>query len=628
MNTSDTASRPEDSRSTVSPSLLSEDVPTSGAQDPAKPEWTEKQRGQWAWRIRPAWLSRWQDSVLAADELSLPPSDATPIKSNDERIVFRMPWGRARVFVKCARAPKRGAWIQHWWRGSNAQREHRVILYARRHGIATVEIVATAESPINGRAYHSLLVTAELPDALPLNEAWTACAATRAARNALIDEVARLIAYAHQNGFCHHDLHAGNILIQRSATTGMAGVFVDLQNVRIGRRVGRDAVLRNLAQIHQWFSFHASVMDRWRFFKRYLQWRKRFESSGRFAQPLDGDARELLPRLRRAIRRHTARLNAKRDRVALRSGRYFARLDLDDGWSARVALSTKHPVPDSRVSQLRIGKAEWKAILADPRAGLNSADRKDLLKNSPTGIVARGTLSCSEGERLSVVRKVKRPRSRWKRWLSSFRVSRSLRTWKRGHALLHRRIPTPRPLAVLERRRGGLLCEDILITEFIEHGVDLDTFLTLTLRSQSPERQQRLKSDLIDALVRLVSDLDAHGFVHADLKALNVLVQWKTEGSEPLRVWLIDLDGLRRQRVTDRVRAPIRMMMRLNVSLDHVRRLTRTDRLRFLQRYLMKVARSDGDWKTLWRETAHHSAIKRRRKHRRQESRIARGQRA
>jgi RIO-like serine/threonine protein kinase len=489
-----------------------------------------------------------------------------------------------------------------------------------------VEIVARAEAPLRAREHCSLLVTAGLPDAAALNVYWKsldkASASERKRRNRLIDRVARLIAQAHQSGFHHLDLHAGNILIQAQGEEDVRAVFVDLQNVRIAQPVTRRAMLRNLAQLNQWFSIHASLTDRWRFLRGYLDWRRRYEDAGPYGRPTPPDARAVLPLLAAAIGRHADHLYAKRDRVAMRTGRYFARMKLGRGWRAHVYLSTKHPVPGSRVSELEMTAAQWKTILSEPRAWLEPSERRMMLKNSESSRVCRGSFRAIDGTEVAVVCKSKRPKAWFKKLVYPFRRSRSMRTWSKANALLHRRILTARPLAVVERRWLGLLREDLLLTEYVADGRDLDTLLTVGMRSLSPEARRRIKLQLIEAILRTMRTLAERGFVHRDFKALNLLVQWRPEEKEAPRIVLVDLDGLKRARRSGATRAALRMMMRLNVSLDHCRCVNRTDRLRFLLRYLQQIRGSDRSWKEVWRELERASVRKRARRGRHQQGKL------
>jgi hypothetical protein len=374
--------------------------------------------------------------------------------------------------------------------------------------------------------------------------------------------------------------------------------------------VGDRAVIRNLAQFNQWFRLHAALTDRLRFLDRYLHWRGVLQSSSAFGRPLGCDRSELLRRLERAALTHANALYAKRDRRVLRSGRYFERLRLDDGWRAHVFLEAKHPVPGSRASRMVFTSGQWQAWLAEPLNWIRPATPRDLLKDSATATVCRGQLAHPAGA-LPVVCKRAVPKSFWKRVQTLLRTSRPMTTWRRANALLHRQILTARPLAVLERRRFGLIFDSILIAEAVEHAIDLDTLATVTLRELPEPRQRWLKDRVLDGLLTVTRNLLERGFRHRDFKAPNIIVQWDPAGRADPRIVLVDLDGLLPLRGSTDVAAR-KMLMRLNVSLDHCRRVTRTDRLRFLQRFISRYGCPAADWKPLWRELARMSQDKRR----------------
>ena len=172
----------------------------------------------------------------------------------------------------------------------------------------------------------------------------------------------------------------------------------------------------------------------------------------------------------------------------MRSGRYFERLTLPGGWRAHVFLQAKHPVIGSRASETVFTPQQWRTWLQDPLKLVESASRRDLLKDSATARVCRARLAHPDGS-IEVICKRTLFKNAWKGLQSIFRHSRPLTTWHRSNALLHRQIPTARPLAVLERRRLGIVLDSILITECVEHAIDLDTLLTVTLRDLPGDRQ-------------------------------------------------------------------------------------------------------------------------------------------
>jgi len=575
--------------------------------------WQERSQGRWRWRIHPDWLPFFEaDDRPNWLELTGDPR-ARLVKANDGREVWAVQAGRDVLFAKVGRPGRQWARWRRLLFGSDAARERRIAEYAADHQIETVCPVAVADAPIEGRKPTSIFVTIGLEGAEPLNERWSRLdltdPTTRKIKNQIIDVAARLVAHAHQNGFEHFDLHAGNVLIQPHGNRYRA-LFVDLHNVRTGRCVNNAAVIRNLAQFNQWFRRHALLTDRLRFLDTYLHWRKVLQPKSAYGRNLRCNKRELLDRLARAARKHANTLYAKRDRRIMRTGRYFAGLKLDQGWWAHVFLTSKHAVPGSRASQMLFEPRQWKHWLRDPTRWVSLADRSRIIKDSQSATVCRAELELPGGDTLPIVVKRSLGRSFFKRVRNIFGTSRPQLTWRRANGLLNRQIPTARPLAVVERRRFGLRLDSMVITEYLENAKDLDTVLTVSLRELSPHEQRRLKGEIIESLARVLRRLHERGFSHRDLKAPNVMVQWDPGSGDAPRVLLIDLDGLRATRRAS-FKRQLRAITRLNVSLDHCKRVTLTDRLRFLRRYLQRAGRPDPQWKPVWRAIAARSESKR-----------------
>lgn len=565
-------------------------------------------RRDWAWLLEGPQAPDW--SHLRAESV------AELVKRNQAREVWRVEVGGQQVYAKIYRAPGWRDRLRVLLRGPGHRAEWRAADYARQRGIPAIEPIAQGSA--SGLFGPWMLITLAVLDGGLLNEGWQRlCERPRLARdrvsaNQLIRVTARLVARAHQEGFRHQDLHAGNLMVQPAGPQSPAEpvvLFVDLQKVRVNRAVSRRAALGNLAQLNQWFRRWTSRTDRLRFLTEYLRHREVIHSTAGHARDFGGDVRSFSQAVERVWRRHAHRLWAKRDRRVRRDGRYFARVDLGGGWQGHVFLRSKHLLAGSQASQLVFARDQWKQWLAEP---LNWVDPRQTkrVKESKRTTVCQGELPVAEGALPVMIKRV-RPR-RWKRWLTWFRHSRNLRTWRKGHALLNRDLPTARPLAVLERRRVGLRLDSLLITELPPEAVDLATALRQLASKQQPSRNWALKYALTHQLVRLVKEMHACGFYHRDLKASNVLLVPRADGGG-LEPWLIDLDGLIRRPVIAR-RRQLQCLLRLSVSLESQSAVTRTDRLRFLLAFLRGPGRPARDWKPLWRKLEQAAARKRRRK--------------
>ncbi len=107
--------------------------------------------------------------------------------------------------------------------------------------------------------------------------------------------------------------------------------------------------------------------------------------------------------------------------------------------------------------------------------------------------------------------------------------SRAHRGWLHAHRLSMLNIATPKPLAYIEQRRGPLVWNSYLVTEYVQ-GRRLYDFL----RDDNITEQQRSK--VIQQIKQLLDELGKHRITHGDLKHTNILI---TENGPVLT----DLDG-------------------------------------------------------------------------------------
>lgn len=523
------------------------------------------------------------------------------VKQNSAREVWRTEIGNAVYYIKYfAQHPFIDA-LKRLFRAPTCQAEWNSGVFALQRGIAAVRPMAFAENiERDGRKY-SVLITEGVEPSQPLNEFWLGllnddnARRRRADQRQLIERLAELIARAHQAGFEHLDMHAANLLVQPVAPRQYRVLLVDLHSARLNVPIHDTAVVRNLAQLNQWFRRYASVADRLRFLKSYLRWRNEFETSYAHGRAIERTFRELVHDLAISADRQAREIWAQRDRRVGRTGRYFAKLRADGGWRGHVFLCCKHPSQDSPTSGRAFERGWWSAQLAHPLRWFTGFANS--CKNSHSAQVHRAELSHPQG---NIALILKRPLAR--NWLRRLRMavgsSRSMRGWRMGHALLHRDIRAARPLAVLERRFGPIVLDSILITERIPGAIDLRGYLQREHENRSSRGWVRCKRAISAALVSQLRKLDERGFVHLDCKAENLLVT----GDPPRLVW-IDMDGLRHPpRISERNR--LRALARLHTSLCDAPGLSRGDFARFLRDWLARYGSQRGEWRAVWRKLA------------------------
>lgn len=541
-------------------------------------------------------------AALPADAWSHPDRQGwRRVKENARREVWRAEvQGTPYYFKYYFNKPWRTA-LQRFVRMPACLAEWHSGLFAARAGIPAVRPVAFTLDVRRGRRRCAVLASEAIEPSLPLDEFWQKLQADedpvrrRQDTAALTDALAHMIARAHQCGFEHLDMHAANILVQTLAPRHYRPLLVDLQSARQNVPIHDAAVVRNLAQLNQWFRKHSRLTDRLRFLRAYLRWRGEYEDTCVHSRRLTLRFEQLVTALTKAARRHARRLGRQRDHRVFRNGRYFARLRLPGGWRGMVVIRCKHPTDTSRASRMTLEAPWWRGQLTRLLRRFDEpAAPADECKDSHSATVRRAVLTMGT---TTIPAILKRPRARNARRAiaQAWPPSRSRRAWQRGHALLHRDVPTARPLALLERRLGPFVLDSLLVTEAIPGAVDLETFLRREHASRSPSGWVHLKRALLPRLVRLMRRLQQRGFDHRDCKASNILVVEHPE----LRLLWIDLDGLRCRRRISAARR-LRPLVRLHVSLQAVPGLTRTDRVRFLKTFLTRFGTASNAWRDAW----------------------------
>jgi tRNA A-37 threonylcarbamoyl transferase component Bud32 len=521
------------------------------------------------------------------------------VKRNSGRSVWRAELPDGVIYIKYTYCDSLARRLRGLFLAPACQAEFEGGLFALRHGIATVPPIAyTHGVRCDGRPC-GVLVTAAVEPARPLADFWLDVRGDDDVQRRLGDlhelteMLAEMIARAHQAGFEHLDMHANNILVHTIAPGRYRTVFVDLQSARRGRPIDDRAVVRNLAQLNQWFRRHSTAAERLRFLRAYLRWRNEYELLFADGRALELSFAELVTALMRTADRHARRLGAQRDRRLARDGRYFCKLRLPGGWRGMAVARCKHATAESLASRLTFDRSWWQRVLHDPEHYF-ADDPADVCKDSHSARVRRAVLDHPDG-RLFVI--MKRPRARnWRRRIvQMLPPSRSLRGWRMGHGLLHRAQPTARPLAVLERRLGPLVLDNLLVTELIPGATDLESYLTAQHASCSPREWFRLKRELGHLVAGQLRQLQETGIEHRDCKASNILIVPQPR----LKSLWIDMDGLRYLRPMRR-RQRVRPLVRLHISVANLAGLTRTDRVRFLREYLAGYGKSPDEWRRVW----------------------------
>lgn len=521
------------------------------------------------------------------------------VKHNASRTVYRGSIAGEGVYLKHYHGRSFEHRLRRLLAMSIARREMWFSQYLLSRGVSTPRPLAAM---VNGKT--ECYISAEVAPAVSgdrwhLDQLARGDDGHRAVRRATV-AMAEMVARMHSAGVIHEDLHCGNVLMCADDDGVIQLVLTDLHRMKRRRRLSRRRRAANLALLFHDRYGCTTRTDRLRFLVNYLR-----------ASDAEGTLRGWQRMIEHFAHRHRNRQHAGRDKRIFKRNRYFAPLQLGNGWRGHVVLASKRETAGSQAAKLVFTESDWRAALAEPDK-LFSGEGVEVLKDSASSLVVRRRLRVGEHE-LDVYIKRSR-RKHFRRGLADcIRPSRAIKAFKHGHQLLTRRIATALPLAALERRRGPFLLDNILITEAVE-GRDLHAFLNTWLSPSkqadtalSLPEQRQLAQAVLWQLGRLLRRLHDNLFAHRDLKASNLLIRW----SPPQRpdVVLIDLDGLRRVRLLT-TRRRFQGLMRLNVSLLKCPVVNHAGRLRMLLGYLRRPGSPPVNFKPYWRVLEQWSASK------------------
>ncbi len=513
---------------------------------------------------------------------------ASVVKQGPHRTVYRVQLQDRSVYIKHNRVNDARAMLSQWAQSSKGRREWNQVELAASHSIPTIEPLALGEQRKAGFVFENFLITEGLEGVEPLDHfvqhQFPQLPALRQSRirRRLAEQLAELTARLHEAGIVHPDLHAGNVLIRLVDDDRIQLFVVDLHEASPVGRVNWRRTTADLLALGLYFLSMARGIDRARFLRRYL---------------------ELRPSLGRDWRNSTSELEAKLHRRAWKFWRHLDYRCISN--NRRFFYRNIDRAHGYAVTEL--GESAMLALLRDPDAPFR-ADSAEMLKDSPSSDVVRLPMHVG-GQTIPVIYK----RFNCPKWLDPLRAtahhSPALRAWHAGHGLLIRRIPTARPLAVLERFAGPFVRETYLITQAIPSCVSLQNYLTNVVVQLPPETRRRRVRSLMRQLGELVRRMHERKISHRDMKAANFLVGLEDRSGDAPNLYLIDLAGVLIWRNLPESRR-LQNVSRIFASLQSYPVLTRTDALRFLLAYFPHRRRDPDGWKRLWRQIQGRVAVK------------------
>jgi tRNA A-37 threonylcarbamoyl transferase component Bud32 len=374
----------------------------------------------------------------------------------------------------------------------HARREQQGVAALKKAGIATPPILwrGTLQSGLV-----SIIIYRRLEGAREFNRVWQQVKNGRK-RTTLLEQVLAVIADMHSAGLRQKDLHLNNFLI-----TGQTVYSIDTSGLDTRRQGQPLAEAQCLPNLGLFFAQLPPVFDDLipRVINAYTANRK-WSINPRLLNRLMDSIRQQRKKRQKMILKKIFRESTAY--ICLKSAKCFMLYD--------------RQVQDAALMDL-----------------LENLDRhiqdSPLLKDGNTCTVARIDLN---GKSLVVKRyNIKNP---WHGIQRALRATRAWRTWRNAHRLMLLGISTPRPIALLEKRRGPLRSTAYYVSEYVT-GPDVYHLL------HSERRQEVDQTALADFFVGLIEQLAEDRISHGDLKATNFIVGRKA-------LYVVDLDAMREYR--------------------------------------------------------------------------------
>ena len=551
------------------------------------PAWNWSKSDDTGWWVR----ADWAGALLKGGRLPLDEwkksGRLTTVKRGPHRVVYRADLPEGSVYVKHFLVPNFRAKARQWFRSGKGRNEGRRAAKLEAIGVPTITPVALGERRVRRFLLENYLVTKEIANTLPLDEfverRLPLMPPDRQGRlrRDLARVLADLTARLHDAGFVHQDFHPGNLLIRIEPDDSLRLAVIDLDALRVARRLSWADVRENLALLNHYFWIRCNRSDRYRFLHAYLKARR---------EPMAPSARALSREIERSTRAWAERLWKRWGRRCWSKNKYFNIHRRPGIWA---------------VASRDLDSSSVERIIADPEAILAGAGTV-VLKDSRTALVAETTLMV-KGRPTRVIYKRFNPKKTLETLLNLVRPSRAGRAWQAAQHLKSRGLPTPQNLAYVVKTGWGplgpwLTRQAYLVTIKADPSISLGEYARDLMPLASPGERREQIGRLTVALARLLRVLHDRSISDRDLKAANILIEGDP-AAEEVALTLIDLVGVRLLHPLPQGRR-LQNLARLQVSLADVPGRTRTDALRFLRAYLPWGLSPRNDWKALWRKVA------------------------
>jgi len=389
----------------------------------------------------------------------------------------------------------------------------------------------------------------------------------------LLNKLALLIRDIHEKGFCHYDLHAGNILIKFKKEQNVSEYdlyLMDLHRVKIFKSVSSNKRMFNLAQIFNSLSSIMTNVDKLEFVRSYgCNALGNITDESKLVRQIDEQSSVIRNIHYRSRLKRCLKESSVFSRKKIASTKMFFRKGYDI--DSLYELIEKH-------NSVLAGNNDAVIMKRDSKTALTRHTFKD--KTVQNVVVKQYRVGCPG----CLVKNI-------------FRGSAGRKAWVAGNGLRVYGLNTPLPLALCEEKRSGITTGSYLIMEEVKDSLEVDRYI---LKNFSNRKDLRKKSELIRAFAKILGEMHSHNIFHHDLKTCNIMVKEKGKSFD---FTFLDFDKVS---FNEDIAVSKRVKNLVQINLSTPRLFTVADRLRFLKEYL-DLCGITNEKKNMMREVANLS---------------------
>lgn len=338
---------------------------------------------------------------------------------------------------------------------------------------------------------HWAIVTEKIPEASTGLELWRQTE-TLQQRVDVLCPIARELARHHMTGVVQSDLHMGNFMLRGPTVFSLDVAQISFRGRAIGRRASIEDLAKLLACLSEDKASGIAPVA-----AAYAE-ERRWPWSPQDNEPLKKRVYAIRRKIIRKLVRRSLRTTSQT--LRLREGRFRGVFD-------KLFLGKSSPAQFCEALDTLL------------REGV-------VLKNGNTCFVSR-----VRWHQHDLVIKRYNHKGLWHAVRHTLKGSRARRSWLHAHLLGRLGIPTARPVAYIDQRRGPLLWQSYFVMRFVP-GMPVSSIFRDEQTSSAQKKQ------IHEQILSLLERMAKHGISHGDMKHVNILF----DGDQ---IILMDLDGMK-----------------------------------------------------------------------------------